>query len=235
MKKKLVKEVKKEDTLQKEVDRKKTQDLADKIRREQLADMLKQQELQEQDLQRKKQLQREQQMRQQREQLASALRQQQILEARARLEREAVNQERSLLNQQNYSATSRNYSANSSNTSNSAASSNTGTSKSGPVTSGSSNLIESQYMASIINRIQQFWSLPEYLQNDASLIAVTVITINQDGQIANVFFENRSSNPIFDQFVSKTLEAANPLPPIPPALSKQRLEVGLRFKPGGIQ
>jgi len=61
------------------------------------------------------------------------------------------------------------------------------------------------------------------------------ITIKIDGDIANVVFETKSGDRVFDQFVSKAIEEANPLPPIPPALKKQRYEIGFRFKPGSIQ
>lgn len=99
---------------------------------------------------------------------------------------------------------------------------------------GSSNLIQGQYHAAIFARLHQFWSLPEHLQKDTELTAVVVITITKSGQVANMFFENRSGNKIFDQFVTKTIEAASPLPAIPAAMKKQRYEIGLRFKPGSI-
>ena len=99
---------------------------------------------------------------------------------------------------------------------------------------GSSNLIQGQYNAAIFARLHQFWSLPEYMQKNSDLTAVVVITITKNGQIAHMFFENRSGNRAFDQFVEKTIEAANPLPPIPAAMRKQRYEIGLRFRPGSI-
>lgn len=73
------------------------------------------------------------------------------------------------------------------------------------------------------------------MQKDKSLTAVVVITIQQDGEVANLVFESKSGDRAFDQFVSKTIAAANPLPPIPPAMKKQRYEVGLRFRPDSIQ
>ncbi len=99
---------------------------------------------------------------------------------------------------------------------------------------GSTNLIEGQYHAAIFGRLHQFWSLPEYMKKKPDLTAVVVITILKNGQIANMFFESRSGNRVFDQFVTKTIEAASPLPPIPAAMKKQRYEIGLRFKPGSI-
>ncbi len=99
---------------------------------------------------------------------------------------------------------------------------------------GSSNRIESQYHAAIFGKLHQYWSLPEYMQKDPNLTAVVVITIKIDGEIADIVFESKSGDRVFDQFVTKTINNASPLPPIPPAMKKQRYEVGLRFKPGSI-
>jgi colicin import membrane protein len=159
--------------------------------------------------------------------LAQAIREEAILAERARLAQEAVEQERKVLAQSNVSKIV---------TSQSESSSSSATESSSATMAGSSNnLLESQYQAAIASRLQQFWSLPEYLQKDPNLTAIVAITIKVDGNIANVVFENKSGDRIFDQFVNKAIEEANPLPPIPPALKKQRYEIGFRFKPGSIQ
>lgn len=159
--------------------------------------------------------------------LAQAIREEAILAERARLAQEAVEQERKVLAQSNVSKIVPSQAESSSS---SAAESSTAT-----MAGSSNNLLESQYQAAIASRLQQFWSLPEYLQKDPNLTAIVAITIKVDGTIANVVFENKSGDRIFDQFVNKAIEEANPLPPIPPALKKQRYEIGFRFKPGSIQ
>ncbi len=73
------------------------------------------------------------------------------------------------------------------------------------------------------------------MQENPDLVAIVVITINKNGQIANVFFEEKSGDRVFDQFVTKTIEAASPLPAIPAAMKKQRYEIGLRFRPESIR
>lgn len=98
-----------------------------------------------------------------------------------------------------------------------------------------SNVIESQHFASIINKLQPFWSLPEYKVWDPELVAIIVIQVEKNGIISKQFFEQKSGDRLFDQFVLKTLQEGSPLPPIPAALQKDRLEIGLRFRPGGIQ
>lgn len=159
--------------------------------------------------------------------LAQAIREEAILTERARLAQEAVEQERKVLAQSNVAKI---VPSQSQSTSSSASESSTAT-----MAGSSNNLLESQYQAAIASRLQQFWSLPEYLQKDPNLTAIVAITIKVDGTIANVIFENKSGERIFDQFVNKAIEEANPLPPIPPALKKQRYEIGFRFKPGSIQ
>ncbi len=96
-------------------------------------------------------------------------------------------------------------------------------------------LLKVNILHAIFNRLHQFWTPPEYLQQKPNLTTVVVITINPDGSIANTLFESKSGDRVFDQFVSKTIETAAPMPPIPPALKKQRFEIGLRFRPGSIQ
>jgi len=96
-------------------------------------------------------------------------------------------------------------------------------------------ILKERYDAAIFARLHKFWSLPEYMQKKPELNAVVVITINKDGSIANMFFEKKSSDRMFDQFIINTIESANPLPPIPPAMKKQRYEIGLRFKPGSVR
>lgn len=160
-----------------------------------------------------------------REKLAEALRQEALLNEQARLAREALEQEKQLLAR---TPTPR-PAAPSAETQRGAASGAAGAAGS------SSSLIEGQYYAALSNRLLQFWALPEYMQKQTGLQATVVITINQNGTIADMFFESRSGDRVYDQFVRKTIAEADPLPPIPPALKKQRLEIGLVFRPGGIQ
>ncbi len=161
-----------------------------------------------------------------RQRLAEALREEELLAEKAKLAQEALEVERKLLQTQSL--------ANDLPTRSTADSENS-SSTSASTTGGSSNLIESQYLAAIFNRLHQFWTPPEYLQQNPDLTTVVVITINQDGKIANTLVESKSGDRVFDQFVNKTIEEADPMPPIPPALKKQRFEIGLRFRPGSIQ
>lgn len=165
--------------------------------------------------------------RQNRQKLAEAIREEELLLEKAKLAQAALEAERNLLEAQQI--------LNETQATTSEVTSDNSTNSSSSATSSSTNLLESQYLASVFNRLHQFWTPPEYLQQDPDLTTVVVITINLDGKIANTLFESRSGNRVFDQFVSKTITAADPMPPIPPAMKKQRFEIGLRFRPGSIQ
>lgn len=95
--------------------------------------------------------------------------------------------------------------------------------------------VAKQYYTAIRSRLMSLWSLPEYKVWDPSLNAQVVITIHKNGVIANSFFEKKSGDRMFDSFVTKTLQDVGTLPPIPPAMKKQRLEIGLRFTPEQIR
>ena len=213
----------------------KLEELARKEAVERKQELEKKEELEKkQEIDKKEEIARKQELdrkqRQQRQKLAQALREEELLAEKARLAQEAVNTERELLE------SSQDFDSIPSTTARATESSGSGTqSTNASAAGGSSSLLESQYLAAVANRLHQFWTPPEYLQQDPNLTAVVVITVTVDGTVADVLFEGKSGNRIFDQFVSKTIETAAPLPPIPPALKKQRLEIGLRFKPGSIQ
>lgn len=93
--------------------------------------------------------------------------------------------------------------------------------------------LENQYYIALTSRLHSYWSVPEYMSKELS--ATVVITVASDGTIMHSFFEVRSGDRIFDNFVTKALQEVGNLPPIPPALNKERLEIGLIFSPAGIR
>ncbi|MBU1138179.1 MAG: TonB C-terminal domain-containing protein [Proteobacteria bacterium] len=115
-----------------------------------------------------------------------------------------------------------------------ASSAKTGQQSSSEPSRGTSNALADQYHANIKAHLHRFWALPDIKPWDPDLLAVVVIVISQNGQIISHSFEKRSGDRVFDQFVSKTIQDANPLPPIPGALKKQQYTLGFNFKPGGI-
>lgn len=108
-------------------------------------------------------------------------------------------------------------------------------SRNNSVSSGAKSALSTQYHGAIMNHVTQYWSLPEFKSWDPDLSAIVVITISKSGKIVKQFFEKRSGDSAFDQYVRKTLQDADPLPPIPAALRQDQVEIGLRFRPGSIQ
>jgi hypothetical protein len=106
--------------------------------------------------------------------------------------------------------------------------------------SGSSGGIEvdlmmKQYYAAVYQRIQSHWFLPPLQDWDKDLEAIMVIRVQKNGRISRMFFEKKSNNIYFNQFLDKTVRDSEPLPPLPEKLNEQSLEVGLRFTPAGVQ
>ena len=109
--------------------------------------------------------------------------------------------------------------------------------QSGSTTNNSSRLtaLELQYFSAVRARIQPFWTLPKFREWDPSLTALIVITIERDGRIAGSFLEATSGDSVFDRFALKVLDDVGHLPPIPAAINKDRIELGLKFTPGDIR
>ncbi len=97
------------------------------------------------------------------------------------------------------------------------------------------NVLESQYALAVQGKLMQVWALPEFKQYDNSLKAKYVIRISRDGTVIKQFFEQRSNDSTFDQFVKKAVLEASPFPPFPSAIKESSLEFELRFSPSDIQ
>jgi colicin import membrane protein len=91
-----------------------------------------------------------------------------------------------------------------------------------------------QYLSAVYQKIHDHWVLPDLQNWDNALEAVLIIKIRKDGFVTDSFFERKSDNIYFNQFVLKALKEASPLPPFPDQLDKSTLEIGLRFKPGEL-
>jgi len=91
-----------------------------------------------------------------------------------------------------------------------------------------------QYFSAVYQKIHDNWILPDLQNWDNSLEAILVITIRKDGTITDSYFERKSDNIYFNQFVLKAIKDSSPLPPFPEQLDKTTLEIGLRFKPGEL-
>jgi outer membrane biosynthesis protein TonB len=91
-----------------------------------------------------------------------------------------------------------------------------------------------QYYMAISRRIHDNWSLPETQNWQPSLEAIIVIVVHRNGTVSKTFFEKKSSNVYFNQYVEKTISASSPMPAFPSDIKKERLEIGLKFRPSGM-
>jgi len=107
------------------------------------------------------------------------------------------------------------------------------------VTGGSSgrqqaqSIVEQNYWGVVAQQVKKFWVLPEQ-KWDASLLAQVVITINKNGEVTNIQFDQRSKDPLFDQLVEKTIKKAAPMPRFPALMQQETTEVGFKFRPGEL-
>jgi len=91
-----------------------------------------------------------------------------------------------------------------------------------------------RYYAAAVSHIQEHWILPDLQNWEENLEAVVVVNIRRDGVVTKSFFENKSENVYFNQFVMKTLREASPLPPFPADLKESSIEIGFRFHPKAL-
>ena len=87
------------------------------------------------------------------------------------------------------------------------------------------------YYNSIWQRIKEEWILPESLLEEVRTVPVIVIKVQRDGTILESWFEEKSGSSIYDEYAMRAIKKANPLPPFPPDLEEEVLEIGIRFHP----
>lgn len=94
--------------------------------------------------------------------------------------------------------------------------------------------VTKSYLIAVNNQVQKYWILPDLQNWKDTLEAVMVIRVRRDGVVIDSFFEKKSENSYFNQFVEKAIQEASPLPTFPPGLNKKEMEIGLRFRPGEL-
>jgi len=62
---------------------------------------------------------------------------------------------------------------------------------------------------------------------------VVSIRIRKDGKISDWTIEQRSGNRVYDESVARALRSVGALPPLPPSLNSDYLEIGFNFHPPG--
>jgi outer membrane biosynthesis protein TonB len=91
-----------------------------------------------------------------------------------------------------------------------------------------------QYKARLSQHIYPHWQLPELQDWDEDLRAVIVLRVKRDGTVTSSYFEKRSGNLRFNQYVQKAIDNAQPLPPFPIDFHEKTEEIAVTFYPGGL-
>ncbi len=88
------------------------------------------------------------------------------------------------------------------------------------------------YQVEIANWIKSNWSYPVAMESPGSkkdLESLVVLSVKKDGSILKSWFKKKSSNPIFDQSVTRAIERSDPLPPFPEGYRKSYDEIEINF------
>lgn len=118
---------------------------------------------------------------------------------------------------------------------NSTATASTSTAGTGTGSSSQLDAALKLYYIAVSNKIHEHWILPALQEWKNDLKSVVVVHVQRDGTVTDHYIEEKSDNPYFDQFVEKTLKESLPLPPFPPGIDEDSLEIGLVFHPSGME
>jgi colicin import membrane protein len=92
------------------------------------------------------------------------------------------------------------------------------------------------YQAEIAYQIQKNWAFSEQLAGGRTdLEAALGIRIMPDGEIKEIWFDQRSGNRHLDDSAYRAVVKSSPLPPLPRGLFDDHYLVGLKFGPKGLK
>jgi TonB family protein len=87
------------------------------------------------------------------------------------------------------------------------------------------------YSRQIQKRIYSNWNIPvDSRQEMSGLEAGITFEIQRDGKIRNIRLEKKTGNPRFDDISLLALKNAEPLPPFPPEMTDESIEITMVFK-----
>jgi colicin import membrane protein len=92
-----------------------------------------------------------------------------------------------------------------------------------------------RYKARIFQHIKPNWQLPDLQNWDETLSAKIVLKMKWDGSVDSTWFEKKSGDYRFDQYVKKAVENSVPLPPLPMEFDRKSEEIAVTFTPGGLR
>ncbi len=91
-----------------------------------------------------------------------------------------------------------------------------------------------QYIARLIDHIKPHWQLPELQDWDENLRAIIVLRVKRGGEVTSSYFEKRSGDLRFNQYVRKAIDNAQSMPPFPIEFNQKTEEIAVTFSPGGL-
>ncbi len=97
------------------------------------------------------------------------------------------------------------------------------------------SVVAQQYYASLYQHLHGFWILPETRSWNRNLRTTVVLEITRDGNVIYADIEQKSTDPVFDQLVLKTIRNASPMPTFPKLMKDVFIEVGIHFSPGKLE
>jgi colicin import membrane protein len=92
------------------------------------------------------------------------------------------------------------------------------------------------YQAEIQYQIQKNWAFSQQLGGDnTQMEAVLAIKVLRNGEIEDIWFDQKSGNTYLDESAYKALVKSNPLPPLPSDFMNPYYKIGFRFGPKGLK
>jgi len=92
------------------------------------------------------------------------------------------------------------------------------------------------YQTEIAYQVQKNWVFSELMSGGRTdLEAALGFKIRPNGEISDIWFDQRSGNTYLDESAYRAIVKSNPLPPLPAGLFAGDYTVGIRFGPKGIK
>jgi TonB family protein len=91
-----------------------------------------------------------------------------------------------------------------------------------------------RYLVGVREKIETTWHIPFISSQKQNLEVNATIKIRKDGRIVDINIDKRSGNRVYDESVVRVLRMIDPLPPLPPSVTEDPLEVELSLRPEGV-
>lgn len=91
---------------------------------------------------------------------------------------------------------------------------------------------EQVYGGMVETKIKKEWALPgNFPKGKSQLETIIIVIIERDGKVQKSWFEKKSGDALYDQMAMRAIKKAEPLPPVPRAITANTFVIGIRFRP----